>query len=492
MFLPINYRHRFLLILLILAAGSFPGSSQPGTTISVREKEKVNMLDLQSLWDTVRVCSNPHKGWYFHFFDNNLTKYHNKLQQGDFLKDFPGLNHIYLRLAWSYLEPEENQYNWQVIDTVITQWVAQGYTVSFRITCKETNYQYATPEWVRKAGAAGTMIRKEGKPDVWEPDYGDPVFLEKLENFHRAFAARYDGKPWVEYVDVGSYGDWGEGHTWPGSKKQWPVDVIKKHIDIHARHYRKTLVVISDDFFGSRTNQAAAQEILDYILAKGLGVRDDSVCVKSYADQFGFSTLRDPEMFQKFWPKTPVNLELEHYHKTKEENTWKDGLPFAAAIREARATFIGFHGYPRDWLADNPALARTLANKAGYWYFLRAAGLPRTLRAGTAGRLTLYWENHGVAPAYFRGKLLLTLEGEKTGAKHTLVLQESDNRKWMPGEVSAETYTVSLPAGLKGQKYKMMISLREETPGKTVPIELGFQDRIKRNDGYEIGVVAVR
>ncbi len=146
--------------------------------IRFEKDEQVKKLDLQKLWDTTKVCNNPHKGWYIHYFDNGISKYHNKLAKGDFLKDFPGLNHVYLRLAWSYLEPEENRYNWDVIDTVITKWVAQGYTVSFRITCKETSQQFATPEWVKNAGAKGTMIKKEGKPDAWEPDFGDPVFLE--------------------------------------------------------------------------------------------------------------------------------------------------------------------------------------------------------------------------------------------------------------------------------------------------------------------------
>src|SRR6185295_5388565 len=104
-------------------------------------------------------------------------------------------NDIYLRLAWRYLEPEEGVYNWLLIDTIINRWIAWGHTISFRITCKETELDYATPEWVRKAGAKGKIIeRADLSVKAWAPDYGDPIFLEKLENFHKAFAARYDGK----------------------------------------------------------------------------------------------------------------------------------------------------------------------------------------------------------------------------------------------------------------------------------------------------------
>ncbi len=197
-------------------------------------------------------------------------------------------------------------------------------------------------------------------------------------------------------------------------------------------------------------------------------------------------------MFQKFWPDTPVNLELEHYHKTVEEGTWKRGLPFAAAIREARATFIGFHGHPREWLAENPEIARILANKAGYWYFLQEAEVPLFIKSGTSDWLKLHWVNKGVAPAYFKYKLLLTLQGVKNKESYTIALQESDNRKWMPGEVSTEKYKIKVPASLKKQKYKMLVALREEAAGKIVPIELGFQDKIKRDNAYEIGVLEIR
>ena len=64
------------------------------------------------------------------------------------------------------------------------------------------------------------LAQAAGPDAPWEPVFDDPVFLVKLENFLRAFAARYDGKPWLRYVDIGSIGDWGEGHSWAGSRKE--------------------------------------------------------------------------------------------------------------------------------------------------------------------------------------------------------------------------------------------------------------------------------
>lgn len=444
--------------------------------------------NLEHLWDPRKVCRNPHKGWYLHYYDNCLGAYGDRLEEGDFLEDFPGLNHIYLRFAWSYLEPEEGKFAWEIIDRVAEKWLKHGYTAAFRITCKETGSDqcFATPEWVMAAGAEGTFLPAEDGGRCWEPDYGDPVFLEKLENLHRAFAERYDGKPWVEYVDIGSYGDWGEGHTASSSLRDWPVEVIRKHIDIHCRHYKKTTLVISDDIVGSRkAEDGSKEEILEYLLQKGIALRDDGICVKWFADRFGFSTLRSPEMFDLFWPYKPVDMELQHYHITLAEDTWKDGLPLAAAVEESHATFAGFHGYPREWLPGNEKVAAELANRLGYWYFPKVFEAPEKLKRGVGSTLKMVWENRGVAPAYHRYKLSLMLWGIDNGEVCILPLNESDNRNWMPGRIIGEAYKITVPEGLAPGRYAAGIRLLEEggSGGQRV-LELALKDEIRDEDGY--------
>lgn len=67
---------------------------------------------------------------------------------------------------------------------------------------------YATPQWVERAGARGHRFTP-GKGETadgthWEPDYDDPVFLACLDEFLAAAAARYDGSPDVDFIDIGS------------------------------------------------------------------------------------------------------------------------------------------------------------------------------------------------------------------------------------------------------------------------------------------------
>ena len=65
------------------------------------------LFNMEKYWDSNIVCKNPHKGWEFHFYDNGIKRYGDRMKPGDFLEDFPGLSNIYLRLAWSYLEPKK-------------------------------------------------------------------------------------------------------------------------------------------------------------------------------------------------------------------------------------------------------------------------------------------------------------------------------------------------------------------------------------------------
>ncbi len=238
------------------------------------------LIDMRGMWNSEKVLKNPHKGWYHHYYDNILWRY--RTNSDSDLDNFPGMNHLYLRLAWSYLESQEGKFDWALIDDVINKWTAKGYSISFCITAKETNIVYATPKWVKNAGAKGAYYKAWGV-NAWEPDYGDPIFLAKLENFHRAFAARYDGKPWLEYVHIGSYGDWGEGHTSFSSRKSFPVKVLKKHIDIYKKYYVKSTLAIGDGWVNDRRDNNGSQ-LRDYILQNKLTFKDDSVNVLYYVN----------------------------------------------------------------------------------------------------------------------------------------------------------------------------------------------------------------
>ncbi len=202
--------------------------------------------------DTGEALENPSTGWVFHHFDNSIRQYGPPLGPSYEGEGFPGLSVAYLRLAWSYLEPEDGVFDWSLVDTVAQRYIRAGRQVAFRFTCFESGDVYATPKWLKDAGVRGRWflygkgVVEEGTPQAtWEPDYDNPLFLEKLDRFLAAAARRYDGSPHVAFVDIGSIGIWGEGNP---CTRPYPLSMYKTHIDLHFKHFKKTLLVGMDDW----------------------------------------------------------------------------------------------------------------------------------------------------------------------------------------------------------------------------------------------------
>ncbi len=432
------------------------------------------MLKLKNRYNEEKICENPDKGWYIHYYDQGIAEnYNSDLAPDDYLEDFPMLDHIYLRLAWGYLELEEGNIQWSLLDEVIDRWTAKGKKVAFRITCKETNKKlpYATPKWVFDAGAKGTWVK-----ECMEPEYGDPIFLEKLENFHKAFAERYDNRDDVIYVDIGSYGDWGEGHTVPSSGIDWPVDVVKKHMDIYLRCYKNTQLIISDDVVGSRDTgtEEEKREILDYIIENGISIRDDGISVTWFAERYGFNTLRSEEIYDRAWRKFPTVLELEHYQTTLDSGWYLDGWPFLASVQGSHATYAGFHGFARKWLTENPEMAVMLGNAVGYWYFIYGVDMPEV--ATNKFSVKLYIENKGAAPSYKDYKLDFILRGD--GSEYVCNASKFCSSEIMPHTITPREHELEFeaPAG----NYKLYVRMYNEYNRS---IELGMADEYRYDDG---------
>ena len=459
--------------------------------------------DLTALHDATRVLVNPHKGWYHHYPDNHPDKY--RIARDADLLEFPGMDHVYLRLAWSYLEPNEGQFDWAVIDRIIEKWTAHGMGIAFRISCKETStdrieQQYATPRWVKEAGAQGGHYRNGepvGPEGPWEPRFDDPIFLEKLEQFLAAFAARYDRQPWVRYVDIGSIGDWGEGHTWAGSRQTLSLAVRKLHVDLHLKHFKRAPLVISDDFVYALKDAAERQALHQHILTNGISYRDDSIMVNGYfANTSDSFTVRSPEFFADAYLRTPTVLELEHYGKVKQLGNWevrpesaaakfgrgKTGPDFfRGALQLLHATYIGYHGDARAWLDDNPGLTRELLNRCGYWLFPVTLGLPSTLVAGAVAPFRLTIDNRGVAPPYRPYELRVRLSGER--ASWVGVVGRTD-KSWLPGAPIVVQDQLALPADLESGRYAVSAGLFDGSSGKDRPVELALQATLREPEGY--------
>jgi hypothetical protein len=440
--------------------------------------------------DSGAELSNPGMGWVLHYYDNNPENYGSKLAPSDTLDAWPGLTVIYLRIPWSYIEPEEGHFNWSVLDTPAQRWIAKGKQIAFRITCSESWMRWATPEWVQKAGAKGYdfLPGKGIQPSgpFWEPDFDDPVFLAKLDHFLATMAARYDGNPEVAFVDVGSLGVWGEGHTGASTRRPILPATVKRHMDLYQRHFRKTLLVANDDMGGSRATGPSG--VMDYAVAQGLTLRDDSILVQPAPHAYFHAGWA-----QLFWPHTPVILESEHYGGSKARGCWQDGRLYLQAIEDYHASYASIHWWPQEFLAENRELVRNINRRMGYRLQLAKASWPQIVHYGQPLAFASTWRNTGVAPCLPGGYPAITLKNSQGGIVGLLVDEAFDVRALPvaePGkaEIRAQAKTFLLPPQLHAGRYDVFLSIGTRTGTPRIALPLDGDDGQRR---YRLGTIRV-
>lgn len=384
--------------------------------------------------DTGAALVNPGMGWTLHFYSNNLRNYGSKLEPSDTLDDWPGLSTIYLRLPWAFLEPKEGEFNWSLFDAPAQRWIARGKKIALRVTCCEGDLRYATPQWVHDAGAQGVEFEfgkgpKPGGP-LWEPNYLDPVFLQKLEHFLTAMARRYDGNPNVAFIDIGSFGMWGEGHTGFGSRlnEEQTFAAAKRHLDLHVKLFRHTLLCINDDMAGS-SKPGRHFPIMDYAISQGVTLRDDSILVGKPPHSWYHA-----EMAQEFWPHFPVVIEHEHYGGSLRRGAWNNDL-LVKSVEDYHASYMSIHWWPREELQALGATVAQINRRMGYRLQLKAINWPATVALGQSFSVDTCWANAGVAPCYGGGFWALTLKDAKGGIVSLHVDEDFDVKTLAVGPV---------------------------------------------------------
>jgi len=473
--------------------------------------------DLTPFIDDKKVLKNPHKGWYWHYYDNGMKRkwYRDRLTGNEDYKEFPGLNHLYLRIDWSDIQPQPDEFDWSEVDRVMDEWSKKGYRFSFRMCCSETNETqcFATPEWLYKMGCKGTFIppTKEENPTwwttkfgddsievfnrivgdtyhrYWEPDYSDPLFLKYLDIFLEKFAEKYDNDPRVEFVDLGTYGNWGEGHVCFGTRKSASIETLKTHAYLHAKHFKNKFIIMNDDFITHLYDctEEDKKELYDFCKSLGMGIRDDSIIAGDYIHR-PYHTIEAPEMFDDLHIQAPVDLELGHYWSYNRDNA-KDGLVIMEAARRAHATYAGFHTYPEDYLKDNYYVVEYLANRLGYWYTLHSVSANSEAYTCCPMLLETEWENMGFAPAYTPFELEIRLKSTD-GDEFFIKADKFNNLDFYPNKRIKVRNILRLPENMPQGKYSVAIKMTE---GET-PILLALSDNIKdENDFYTLTDITI-
>jgi hypothetical protein len=360
---------------------------------------------------------------------------------------------VYVRFGWAEAEPVEGQYNWKLLDDAIAAWKPRGAAIAFRVmTCSAHSAGYYTsPKWLFDAGCKGYEYLVGGDdptsggkriPRI-EPDYADPLYLEKHGAFLKALGERYDGQPGIEFLDIGSYGVWGEWHT----KHPAPVAVRKQIVDLYLRAFRKTpLVFMSDD-----------AEVLAYALAHGTGFRRDGVGSPWHEKTWiGSKKYAAVEGMADTWKRAPIVFEWYGDYNYLRSRKWS----FDAAVNfmlNNHVTLINDNvgRVPPEAMPQLEKLARL----AGARFVLRELVHPKTVKPCASLPLQMKWANVGVGKLYHRYVLRFSLLDAESRPVFTADTK-SDPRDWLPGERNL-TESLQLPATLPPGDYALAIEMAD-------------------------------
>lgn len=313
---------------------------------------------------------------------------------------------------WNKLNPAKGVYDWTELEKLLNALAEHNMTYALRVLPytpsfiksdfpPQEDYDW-TPPFVYEMGAKKIQIDLRGTDfHAYAPVWDDPIYLQAAKDFAKALAEKYDGDPRIEYIDVRTFGEWGEWHTSHMLGSVMPADsVLKDMLDYYASVFKKTQLVLPSNGFG---------DVYTHALDLGITKRDD-----------GFIGIpgRPDTLLRAYNANLPTIAENIAGYRTMLAND--DLIPggtqkwtaerWVDAITTAHLTYYvldqdndcGYYFYK-----DNKALADSMSKVIGYNFTVTQAELVTvaTPASGNATDITsmlnVTVKNTGVAPCFF-------------------------------------------------------------------------------------------
>lgn len=311
-------------------------------------------------------------------------------------------------IQWNKVHTGKGVYNWTDLDKLLDACEKNGlgyalrvlpYSPSF-IKADDTpteNYDW-TPPYIYELGAKHitAKLTTDGKFYAQVPVWDDPIYLQEAKDFATALAAKYDGDPRIEYIDVRSFGEWGEWHASHLAGSEMPSEKIQMEmLDHYASVFHKTLLVLPSSGMG---------DVYTHALSLGITKRDDGL--------IGIPG-RPDSLVRAYNAGLPTVAENIAGYATMLNYT--DIIPggylkwtpdrWVSAIKTAHLTYYVLDQDSDEayrFYKENKALADSMTHVIGYNFTVSDAEL-LTVAGGatTANTLNITVKNTGVAPCFF-------------------------------------------------------------------------------------------
>jgi hypothetical protein len=423
----------FICVSLLVCSSSYY-SSKP---VIAASPEAANLITVYPT-ENLSILKNPNRGFFVYGANGGIAA--NKFTQG--VWDRTSVGNV--RCDWSVLEPLEGKYDWSMVDNSIAACASKGSKLALGVMCasvnSSTNFTQSTPLWVFDAGAKYT-IECGGKAKI--PVWNDQIFKAKLQDFITALKSRYDGNSNIAFIDVRSFGNWGEWHLGGmPSSKDIPQADKNSLVDMFGAFKSNIMMLTNGAYL-----EPSAQYALD---TYKMGIRRDGTVNPrdtDYARALSFA-----------YDKVPATAEFYSNYSTYKNSNWPSfAINFEQTIRDGKPSYMGMSAWDENtFYAEQSNLIDRWVNRVGYWLKIVKASYPQDLGNGSKGTFTMKVKNDGVAPLYPNkeniGYVKLALMDDDKNVLQTVKLENVNPFNWKPGEYKDESVSFAFDKDAKGTK----------------------------------------
>jgi hypothetical protein len=317
------------------------------------------------------------------------------------------------------------------------------------------------------------------------PDWNSDVYFTRLGALLGAIGARYKDDPHFAWVDVSSYGNWGEMHLYPFTQPGGPYDTSVQQpitdanaarlVNLNATTFSNKLLVVNSAQTAALTAAVASTSPL-------IGLRVD--CLGSDGLAGGQSSIMAATGAIDRWKTAPFITEW------CQENLGTSGMDLfvqgAAQVEQFHISMLSSGNFAADPQSAAEVSAFRAAN-VGAGYRLRTASVGVTWSAADKRSLdvAISWVNDNVAPTYLAWNAVLGLKGASTIETALRV----DLRKVMPSTPLADDETLTLATPLGPGTYDVYLRV-DDAQKVSAPMQLAMAGQ-DSTGAYTLGQITV-